>query len=210
MINYEQVGARMKARRLYLGLSLNEVGKRMGSTATTVKRWEDGIVGSIKTTRLKEIAQALQTTPEYLLGLDEQVVPVQGVEQIPMMRTVPIVGEIMQGAQILSDSNFTGQANTPAEIKCDFALKVEDDAMINARIFAGDLVFVEQQSDVENGDLAAVLIDKAVIIRRVYKYKGRMELRAENPTYSVINIEGSDLLNVKIVGKPVAFIGIIK
>ena len=210
MINYEDVGIRMKSRREYLGLSLNEAGKRMGVTATTLKRWEDGIVGSIKTTKIEEIAKALQITPEALLGLDEQVVPVNGIEPIPMMRTVPILGEIAAGKPILADQNFDGQANIPAGIKCDFALRVKGDSMINARIFDGDLVFIEQQSDVDNGEIAAVLIDDEVTLKRVYKYEGRLELRPENPMYSPINIEGVDLFNVKIIGKPVAFIGMIR
>lgn len=210
MINYEDVGARMKARRLYLGLSLNEAGKRMGATATTLKRWEDGEVKSIKTTKLKQIAKALQTTPEELLGFDETIRPVAGIEPVPMMRTVPILGEIACGTPILAEQNFDGQANIPAGVKCDFALRVKGDSMINARIFDGDLVFIEQQSDVESGEIAAVLIDDEVTLKRVYKYEGRMELRPENPVYQPVNIEGPDLLHVKIIGKPVAFVGTIR
>lgn len=210
MINYEDVGARMKARRLYLGLSLNRAARRIGCTPSTLKRWEDGDTKSIKTTRLKMIAEGLDTTPEALLGLTEQVLPVKGLEPVPMMRTVPILGEIAAGRPILADQNFDGAANIPAGIKCDFALRVKGDSMINARIFDGDLVFIEQTSDVESGEIAAVLLGNEVTLKRIYKYEGRIELRPENPVYRPVSIEGPDLLDVKIIGRPVAFVGTIR
>lgn len=210
MIRYEDVGARMKARRIYLGLSLNRAAQRIGCTPTTLKRWEDGEVRSIKTTRLKEIAAGLDTTPEELLGVTEQVRPVRDIEPVPEMRTVPVLGEIACGQPILADQNFDGAANIPAGIKCDFALRVKGDSMINARIYDGDLVFIEQMNDVESGEIAAVLIDNEVTLKRVYKYEGRMELRPENPMYRPINIEGPALLDVRIIGRPVAFIGEIR
>lgn len=97
IIDYEEVGARMKARRLFLGLSLNEAGKRMGVTATTLKRWEDGYVKSIKTTKMLMIANALETTPEALFGMEEKVLPIDGVEAVPAMHQIPLVGELSPG-----------------------------------------------------------------------------------------------------------------
>lgn len=202
IIDYEEVGARMKARRLFLGLSLNEAGKRMGVTATTLKRWEDGYVKSIKTTKMLAIANALETTPEALFGMEEKVLPIDGVEAIPAMHQVPLVGELS------SDQNIV--ANIPKDIEADFAIRVVDDAMINARIFKDDFVFIKRQSEVDNGQIAAVLIDNKVILRRAYKYPNRLELRPENPTYPVIDLEGNDLLGIRILGKPVAFVAVIK
>lgn len=202
IIDYEEVGARMKARRLFLGLSLNEAGKRMGVTATTLKRWEDGYVKSIKTTKMLMIANALETTPEALFGMEEKVLPIDGVEAIPAMHQVPLVGELS------SDQNLV--ANIPRDIEADFAIRVVDDAMINARIFKDDFVFIKRQSEVDNGQIAAVLIDNKVILRRAYKYPNRLELRPENPTYPVIDLEGNDLLGIRILGKPVAFVAVIK
>lgn len=209
-LEYRKIGLRMRLRRQELGLSLNRTAQKIGCTATTLKRWEEGDIKSIKSSRMKDIADALETTPGALLGIKDQVVSVPGIEPVPMMRTVPILGEIACGTPILAEQNFDGQANIPAGIKCDFALRVKGDSMINARIFDGDLVFIEQQSDVESGEIAAVLIDDEVTLKRVYKYEGRMELRPENPMYQPVNIEGPDLLHVKIIGKPVAFVGTIR
>lgn len=209
--DYAAAGRRIRARREQLDWSLNQTAQKIGCTATTLKRWEEGTIRSIKTSRMKDIANALQTTvsalffPETITGR----LP-QGTTRVPMMRTVPVLGEIACGTPILAEENFDGLANVPAEIKADFALRIKGDSMINARLFDGDLVFIEQQSDVENGSIAAVLIGNKATLKRVYKYEGRLELRAENPLYAPISIEGPDLLNVRIIGKPVAFVGMIK
>lgn len=75
-------------------------------------------------------------------------------------------------------------------VHADFCLRCKGDSMINARIFDGDIVYIRQQDDVENGEIAAVVIDGEATLKRVYKYPNRLELRAENPTFPVINIEG--------------------
>ena len=209
--DYEAAGRRMRARREQLGWSLNRTAQKIGCTAMTLKRWEEGMIRSIKTSRMQDIANALQTTVPALFYPDaEAFILPDSVEPVPMMRTVPILGEIACGSPILADQNFDGAANIPAGIKCDFALRVKGDSMINARIFDGDLVFIEQTSDVESGEIAAVLIGNEVTLKRLYKYEGRMELRPENPMYRPINIEGPDLLDVRIIGRPVALVGAIK
>lgn len=209
--DYAAAGKRMRARREQLDWSLNQTAQKIGCTATTLKRWEEGTIKSIKTSRMKDIATALQTTVTALFYPEAGpgIVP-HGLEPIPLMRTVPVLGEIACGTPTLAEENFAGLANIPASIKADFALRVKGDSMINARLYDGDLVFIEQQDDVENGSIAAVLIGNEATIKRVYKYEGRIELRPENPMYSPINIEGPDLLNVHIIGRPVAFVGMIR
>lgn len=197
-IDYTKTGVRMRARRQQLGMSLNQTAKKIGCTATTVKRWEEGEIKSLKTTRLKEIAAALNTTPEELTGATEPtlVLP-SGVKIAPATRRVP-------NAQ-------TGKpVQMPSNIKADLALKFKGDSMINARIFDGDTVYIKRQPDVKNGEIAAVMLDDKITLRRIYKYDGRIELRPENPTYPPVNFEGAEIADLKIIGKPVAFMGKIK
>ena len=46
-------------------------------------------------------------------------------------------------------------------VNCDFTLKCKGDSMVGARINDGDIVYVRQQDEVENGEIAAVLVDDA-------------------------------------------------
>ena len=82
--------------------------------------------------------------------------------------------------------------------------------MINARIFDGDIVYIRQQPDVENGEIAAVLIDGEATLKRVFKHKESLELRAENPTFPPMYFEGTELNGIRILGKAVAFLSSVK
>jgi len=48
------------------------------------------------------------------------------------------------------------------------------------------------------------------MLRRVYKYDNRIELRPENPMFAVQNFEGADMGKVRIVGRVVAFQGTVR
>lgn len=64
------IGERIKARRLELGLTLEDVGKKLGVNRSTVKRYEDGKTQRIRQDTLEKLAVVLDTTPEYLMGWD--------------------------------------------------------------------------------------------------------------------------------------------
>lgn len=73
--------------------------------------------------------------------------------------------------------------------------------MINANIRDGDIVFIRKQSDVDDGEIAAVLIDDSATLKRVFKIGDIVQLRAENSNYAPINLDESN--NVLILGKAV-------
>ena len=136
---------------------------------------------------------------------------IPGIIPLPKTYTVPLLGEIACGDPILAEQNITDQIPVPEHIKgADFALTCRGDSMINARIHDGDIVYIRQQPDVDDGDIAAVLIDNEATLKRVYKMPGRLQLRAENPAYPPINVEGDDLENVRILGKAIAFLSPVK
>lgn len=64
------IGERIKARRLKLGLTLEQVGKKLGVNRSTIKRYEDGKTQRIGQDTLEKLAVVLKTTPEYLMGWD--------------------------------------------------------------------------------------------------------------------------------------------
>ena len=83
--------------------------------------------------------------------------------------------------------------------------------MTGARIRNGDIVYIHQQEDVENGEIAAVLIGEEATLKLVYKYpeKNMLVLRAANPDYEDFIYTGSELEEVRILGKAVAFLSSI-
>ena len=71
----------------------------------------------------------------------------------------------------------------PAGIDADFVMICRGASMINARIFDGDIVYIRQQDTVENGEIAAVLIDGEVTLGRVWFSDGFTVVEPANPLY---------------------------
>ena len=182
-----KIGIRMRAHRVSQGMSLNRTAQKIGCTATTLKRWEEGDIKSIKDSRLNDIAKALNTTPAELLGIEEYTVALPGV------------------SGVTSKSGST----LPAGVKADYEYKMPDDSMINARIFKGDRVYIKRvksNDEVKNGDIALIEANGNTLLRRVYQFKGYMDLRPENPTHEPTTFEGLEQTGVRVVGKAVAFL----
>lgn len=128
------------------------------------------------------------------------------------MQRVPLLGSIHAGEPTYAEEDFAGYAVLGSAVRCDFALRVVGDSMINARIYDGDIVFIRKQDTVENGEIAAVLIDDETTLKRVRFLKnGKAVLYPENPKYEPIFIgEEGETRNVRILGKAVAFQGDVK
>lgn len=62
------IGDRVKQRRIKLGLSVDELASRINKNRATVYRYESKDIEKLPTTILVPLAEALQTTPAYLMG----------------------------------------------------------------------------------------------------------------------------------------------
>lgn len=171
-----------------------------------------------KQKNIYKIAKALNVSEAWLMGYDvdytKQDTPYipDGFLPPPTMVKKPRLGKISCGEPLLTEENFDGYDNVPADIKCDFTLVCQGDSMIGARIHDGDLVYIRQQPTVETGQIAAVLIDgtEEKLLKRVFIHTDSIVLQAENPAYSPLVFVGTDMNNVRIIGKAVGFTSIIK
>ena len=199
-------GDRMKIRRKEIGLSAEQVAEALEISPATVYRYESGDIEKLPGDRLIPLARVLRTTPAYLMGWNDEPGNLP-TNLLPIPKTVkkPRLGVIACGDPILTEEKFDGYDDVPAFIKCDFTLKCEGDSMINARILDGDIVYIKQQPDVDNGEIAAVCVDGAMTLKRVYKHPGQVVLQAENPKYAPYVYTGSELENIRILGKVVGF-----
>lgn len=133
-----------------------------------------------------------------------------GLSPLPEMRKIPLIGTIACGAPILAEEHIEEYIDIPKHINADFALTCKGDSMINARIFDGDIVYIRQQDTVENGEIAAVLIDGDATLKRVKLYEDHISLEPENPQYRPYVYWGEEMNNVRILGKAVAFTSAIR
>lgn len=204
------IGEKIRFRRRALGITVRELADRVGVSHSALSKWENNQTKGIPDPQLRKLAEVLDCNILWLLDMDDAITADGVLEELPQVRRVPIIGEIACGNPILAVENHDGAANVPENSPADFALRCTGDSMINARIFPGDLVLIRQQPDVDNGEIAAVLIDGAATLKRVFKYEGRVELRPENPLYPVIYVEGPDLEELRILGKAVSFISEVR
>ena len=112
----------------------------------------------------------------------------------------------------MADQQYDSFILAEADIDADYCLTASGDSMINARIFDGDIVFVKKQDMVDNGDIAVVIIDDDVTLKRVFYYPETQTLRlqAENPQYKPFVFTGEELEHVHILGKAVFFQSMVR
>lgn len=188
------------------GISYAELSVRTGIPKSALQRYCTGITEKIPLDRLKKIANALDIPVTYFLGWDiENSNMPTNIIPMPEMRKIPLVGTIACGTPILAQENVEDEVDIPTHIHADFALRCKGDSMINARIFDGDIVYIRKQDTVENGEIAAVLIDDEATLKRVRLFDDHIVLEPENPQYRPIVYWCEEMNSVHIIGKAVAF-----
>ncbi len=190
---------RMRQARQALGISMMEAARRLKMPYTTYVNYEKGDREPPAAT-LVAIAKFYNVSVDYLLGRPE--LPLM---PMPAMRRIPLLGSIACGEPILAQENLEGEALVPENVTADFALRCKGDSMAGARIFNGDVVYIRQQETVENGQIAAVLIDDEATLKRVHLYPDHIVLSPENPMYKPLAYWAEDMNRVRILGLAVAF-----
>ena len=209
-------GKRMKERRKELGIKADEVAEALGCSRSTVFRYENGDIEKVPATLINTIAEVLKTTPAYLMGWSDDTTPLaSNIIPLPETKKVPLLGTIACGEPILAVENVADYVDMDADTHADFALRCKGDSMINARIFDGDIVYIRKQDTVENGEIAAVLIDgteseSEATLKRYYNEGDKIRLSAENPMYKDQTFHGEAMNSVRVIGKAVAFISAVK
>lgn len=209
------IGDNIKRLRIANHLSQSELGKIAGVTDKAVSTWESGNkiprMGAIE-----RMAAYFGVKKSELIDGKSSFTPLSQYGFLPLPTTykVPRIGFIACGRPILAEENIETYDDVPDNISCDFTLICKGDSMIGARIQDGDIVYIRQQPDVENGEIAAVVIDNlsegsAATLKRVYKYPDQLVLQAENPKFAPSVYRGEEMNQVRIVGKAVGFSSVI-
>lgn len=212
------IGTRIKNKRTALNMTLEEVAKIVGTTRQTVQKYESGVIEGIPSDKVELLAKALHTTPAYLMGWENDSPPSAAYSNpfsftniLPIKKhRIPLLGEIACGEPVYAQEDFEGFIES--DVQADFALRCSGDSMTGARIMDGDIVLIKKQEMVENGQIAAVIIDNEATLKRVYYFPndGKLILSPENPAYAPLVYMGEELNQIRILGKAVAFYSQIK
>lgn len=175
--------------------------------------------------KLSILGLALNVNEAWLMGYDvpqnrditygnetveELTAKYDNIKPIKLKR-FPMLGEIACGEPVFADEDKEHYIMADMDINADFCLTAKGDSMINARIYEGDIVFIKEMPIVENGDIAAVIIDDEATLKRVYYYpdKGKLILNPENSVYEPLVFIGEELNHIRILGKAVYFMSVV-
>ena len=202
-------GDKIRLLRIERKISQEELGNMIGVQKSAVHKYETGLIVNLKRSIIAKLADALNTTPAYLMGWEEAAPSFENIIPMPTMKKVPILGTIACGEPIYAEEQYGEYAEIDISVNCDFVLLAKGDSMIDAGIKEGYAVFIRKQSTVENGEIAAVILDNEATLKRVRFMPGGITLLEPcNPKHDPILISGNDeTQNVQILGKAVAFQG---
>lgn len=199
-------GERIRSRREALGITQTELADALSTTKQNIYKYENGIISNIPSDKIEAMAEVLHTTPAYLMGWEDEEVLPANVSRIEPMQKIPLVGQIACGMPILAEQNVEDYVDLPGHIRADFALTCRGESMIGAGIRSGDIVYIRQQEEVENGQIAAVMVgEEEATLKRFYAQDGAVQLIAENPAIQPQVFIGRDREKIHIVGLAVAY-----
>ena len=202
---------RLRELRNSKDLSQQKFADIIGTSKSSINMYERGEREPGLET-LETIADYFNVDLDYLLGKSD--IPNRTLAEkfdnilpLPPMHRVPLIGNIACGKPIFCEEEYS---YIETDVKADMCLRAVGDSMINARISDGDIVFIRQQDIVDNGEIAAVIIDDSATLKRVYIQDNYLTLMAENPAYPPIVLKLNENSNIRILGKAVAFQSIVK
>ena len=198
-----RINALIREKGTRPGTLAREAGVSKNTVYSIIKRDNDKVDPAI----LARLARVLGVPVSALYGQEEPLPAHPDILPI-VTRSVPMLGSIACGEPIYAEPVVycqTGDSQPPY----DFALRCKGDSMVDARIYDGDVVFIHRQAYVDDGTIAAVMIDDEATLKRVYRLAdGRIELRAANARYAPIIVGGeNETRSLRILGKAVAFQG---
>ncbi|MGM0882566.1 MAG: LexA family protein [Bacillota bacterium] len=198
---YAATGANIKKYRDLRNYSLQVLAEKVGLTKKTIQRYENG-EHKIDRDRLKALAEALDVS---VLQLTEGAYEKLGLEVDDTDNvTLPIVGKISCGNGQLAYEYIEGYESTPRSWINGgeyFYLRAKGDSMTGARIHDGDLLLIRKQEEVEDGEIAAVLIGEEAVLKKVYKQGSTLVLQSTNPNYPPIICGDGIESNIRVIGK---------
>lgn len=213
MIKYtDSFSENLKTLRKFKKLSQDKLADELNLSRSLIGMWESGQrKPSFETLEL--LADFFNVRLDDLSGRNvtdnNKFNKISNILPMPRLVKKPRLGVIACGEPILAEENIEDYDDVPDDMKCDFTLLCEGDSMINARIYNGDIVYIREQPQVENGEIAACLVEgefeTKATLKRFYKYDDKIILQAENPKYPPFVYVNEEMNRVRVIGKAVGF-----
>jgi len=182
------------------GHSYRSLANESGVAYTTIKSMVERDLKNASIDNVIKIAKVLGVTSDYLSKVEE---PENVMKITGKFIKIPVIGEIACGDPILAEENIIDYHVEPADLLPAgnlFYLKAKGDSM-EPKIPNQSLVLIREQSDVESGEIAAVLVngDTEATLKRVKKQNGYLILHPDNSNYEPMIVDENN--PARIIGK---------
>ncbi|MBY0584805.1 helix-turn-helix domain-containing protein [Murdochiella sp. Marseille-P8839] len=187
------------------GKTQAEIAKTVGVSPQTFNTWMQGIAIP-RMGKIQALANFFDINKSALIEEENNQIVQENLAltSTRKVRSLPILGTIACGAPIWAEENFEGYVNIdPEHMDGEFALICKGDSMIDAEIHDGDIVLMKKTQDVEDGKIAAVLIDDEATLKKVYKRDDSLVLQPCNSEYGPIVYSNREVENhgIQIIGE---------
>lgn len=193
------IGEKIKYYRERRGLTQEDLAKRLNISRQSISRYESGDRATNQDF-LFELADIFE------VNIDDFFPPRENfVTKVQEIINIPVLGTITCGEPILAEENIESYREEVADLTPSgtvFFLETKGDSMVPT-IPEGSFVLIRQQEEVENNEIAAVLLngDTEATLKRV-KYQGdTMILMPDNKNYEPIIV--NEDFPARIIGKAV-------
>ena len=190
----------LKKCRLAFGLSQKEVAEKVYVSQQAYAKWETGKATPNPET-ISLLANLFNVSTDYLLGYSQETKR-KGV-------SIPILGKVVAGIPIEAVEEILDYEEITPELAktgAFFALKIQGSSM-EPKLSDGDIVIIKQQNNVENGEIAVVLVNgQDATVKQIIKHDNGIFLHGFNPsvyTDAFYNNQQIEELPVIILGKVV-------
>lgn len=201
---------KISLRRKELGLSYQSLADKTGLSRSTLQRYETGSIKNMPLDKLEVLAKGLNVEPSYLMNWEEKNIihslPQSSILTNESMVQLPVLHSIKVGMFLFSQQNIKGYKLTGSEDISEggdfFYANIEGDEMKDAGILPNDIVLIRIQSEVKNGDIALISIDKEhTTIKRIINQNNTIILKPENTAYELQVFSGTELNRIQVIGR---------
>lgn len=186
----------LKLLRNQKRISQAKLADELGVSASTVAMWESGEREPKNYETLEIIADYFNVNMEVLLT--GKLAPTK----------IPVLGKVVAGIPLEAVEEIIDYEEIPQSMARNgeyFALQIKGNSM-EPKFSEGDVVIVRKQEDVDNGDIAIVLVNgNDATVKKIKKFDGGINLIPTNSEYEVITYTADEIekLPVRIIGKVV-------
>lgn len=203
------IGQRIREMRLDKNLTQDELAARIHTTKQTIHKYENGIITNIPSSKIEAIANALNTTPDYLMGWETKFSAPEVTEDTVIF---PVIGEIAAGYDYPAYEDWSGEtveipkSYLHGRSRDDFfVLSVKGDSMY-PQYMDGDKVLILKQSTMNrSGEIGAIIYDGDMATLKKIEYvdgEDWVKLIPINPEYTPKTIRNEDLEQCHVLGIP--------